>query len=240
MEPAHPTTVDACVAGLGRLLEMPHKKDPLRSRAVVAQRRQDLKPLRHAQELANFLGEPMQMLAAAIIDSYRNGDDWVSGGFKAHSLLGYDIVQNRVVDYGNFQYTSGLAVLARHNPMIATALEEASQWLPTLQLDCTDTDASLERKGDVVEIMFALARGHDEWHIRGLYSAMEWRIFFGKVCAFFNAIDILKAHTIGGRTKRTSDIRARALTPDLRDAMYSSQTFARVVDGLLETDAIPL
>jgi hypothetical protein len=85
---------------------------------------------------------------------------WRGLGLKDLSQQGYDVVDGRWVDYSNFIYKVLLCFLQGEYPEWRLPVNDLGASWPALQWRHSDTAKSLDRQGDVIEILLALSRGH--------------------------------------------------------------------------------
>jgi hypothetical protein len=217
-------------------LTLPPRKDPLISpdRARVAARRQALKGLLFAPELATFFEAPLAtMVDVMLVQGGRLGFE---GIFKDLSHEGYDVVSNRKIDYGNFQYKSALICMAMENAEVHSLMCRFSTVVPTLHPDYSDTEDSLSKQGDVIEVLMAFCRGAEFVHcpsIRRFHTNAEWSWAYVKLCALCNSIDLLYCHLDHSRSSKRNPYNGPAATcrmlGEVRNSVYKhTQAMARV------------
>ena len=168
-------------------------------RQVVGPRKVALRGLCHATGLAAFFAPVLVALCDRIVESC--GQAWGECGMKALSFEGYDLKDNRVIDYGNRQYRAILHMWCRFEPSILQALERASSSFGALCPHSKDTMAVLDRQGDIVEIMMALCRACDPFGLRRFHTIAEWRMAYRKLIELSRSVDFLYRHAVGGALK---------------------------------------
>ena len=84
---------------------------------------------------------------------------WADLGWKAMSMKGFDVRQDKTLDYGNYEYRCLSRVLCLAYPSLLGQLARLSRFWPTLHPDQLDCDNVVEMQGDLVEILFAALRG---------------------------------------------------------------------------------
>ena len=143
--------------------------------------------------------------------------------FKRQSQEGYDVLHNRVTDYGNREMTILLHCL-RHDAYVNTyVLHLADRW-PTL--DQTDTDLAFNRQGDIIEICLAAARAHSPYRERLIdagYSFPPFLVNMGKVLQAIHWLD----GAVWGRIKYDNTIRCQSVTLPLQRELPAFETFVR-------------
>ena len=143
--------------------------------------------------------------------------------FKRQSYEGYDVVHNRLTDYGNREMTILLHCL-RHDAYVNTyVLYLADRW-PTL--DQTNTDLAFNRQGDIIEICLAAARAHSPYRERLIdagYSFPPFLVNMGKVLQAIHWLDL----AVWGRLKYDNTMCCQRFTLPLRRALPAFETFVR-------------
>ena len=94
--------------------------------------------------------------------AHRNASEsCFSALWKASSRRGYRVSRNglRTVDYGNREYKTFLLAMATLRPTVGVLLERVSEKVPSLHPSHADTEKSLLRTGDIVEVFFSGLRG---------------------------------------------------------------------------------
>ena len=82
--------------------------------------------------------------------------------WKAVSMEGYDVVRNKIIDYGNREYTTILAAFMVRDTKIAECVTWLSGHWPSLHpFNSEHTNHSVEMQADIIEIVMAALRGHD-------------------------------------------------------------------------------
>ena len=200
-------------------------------RQLVGPRKVALRGLRHAASLAAFFEPALIVLCTRIIES--SGQTWQECGMKALSFEGFDVKDNRIIDYGNRQYRAVLHMWCRFQPVIRRALECASISFGALCPHNEDTMAVLDRQGDIVEIMMALCRASDPFGLRRFHTNEEWREAYRKLIELCRSVDFLYRHAVGGalKVKPWADCRPINLSPPYQNwgEIVGSSTHALAV-----------
>ncbi len=86
---------------------------------------------------------------------------WVDIGFKELSRTGYDLHQNRVIDYGNWEYLTVLEFFALCNPDVQTHLNTLREGWPTYMdlWPWHKSEGHVEQLADVIECIMGGLRG---------------------------------------------------------------------------------
>jgi len=166
-------------------------------RPDVAQRKTGLSGLRLARVTATFFTPVIEQFARVCRHLHAHGEAWAI--LKPLSMEGYDYFQNRIVDYGNFQYRTVLLMWCMLEPRIAQAMREAATAFAGLNVDSADTRGVLVRQGDVIEIMLALCRGASEnFGLRSVVqSKTAWLQAYTNLLFLCRAVDFLYSHARG-------------------------------------------
>jgi hypothetical protein len=112
---------------------------------------------------------------------------------KDLSHLGFDVVRNRKIDYGNFQYRTVVHLWCACDSRIRDHLALAARKsFDALDVSLEDTDGTLNKQGDVVEMMMAACRAHRELGLRSVHeSTAEWNDMGAKLNSFCRSVDYL-------------------------------------------------
>ena len=136
--------------------------------------------------------------------------------FKAKSMEGYDVISNRVIDYGNVEYKVFALTACLEDVRARTSLEQMCWHFPTVHPDYKDTFDSCENIGDLVETHLACLRGCwrdwyviPEWPLAGAEHQRAAKCF----CDIMRLVQVLDAVLCTGRLKY-QDVRVRLLTAD--------------------------
>jgi hypothetical protein len=200
-------------------------------RAKFSLRLQQLQGLRLADSTAEFF-EPV-LAKFGDVCSGLSGKSWADT-FKPLSKQGYDVVCNRCVDYGNFQYRVVLLMWCACRPSIAASLYKAAQSFAALDCRLADSLTVFDRQGDVVEIMLALARGEKSFGLRSDEESddtkMRWRIMYGELCDFSRSVDFLYS-TIFRKSKKIAPWEPPPVAMQVagvQEFAYSTYAFSRL------------
>ena len=168
--------------------------------------RQRLKPLWKIQSVAERYSDTFKncslLLTSPSLPHSRSFDDV----FKEQSLLGFDLVNDRKIQYGNMAYKAFLLFACLHNPgCYENSLQAIATVgnVPSCEPSCDDTESSLTHMGDLVECMYAIARGSDFHDLRYQYDASEWSRLYSDSSGVFNSLNYLQCAMHGGEFKRT-------------------------------------
>ena len=168
--------------------------------------RQRLKPLWKIQSVAERYSDTFKncslLLTSPSLPHSRSFDDV----FKEQSLLGFDLVNNRKIQYGNMAYKAFLLFACLHNPgCYENSLQAIATVgnVPSCGPHCDDTESSLTHMGDLVECMYAIARGSDFHDLRYQYDTSEWSRLYLDSSGVFNSLNYLQCAMHGGEFKRT-------------------------------------
>jgi hypothetical protein len=200
-------------------------------RAEFSRRMRQLQGLRLADSTAEFF-EPV-LAKFGDVCSGLSGKSWADT-FKPLSKQGYDVVCNRCVDYGNFQYRVVLLMWCACRPSIAASLYKAAQSFAALDCRLADSLTVFDRQGDVVEIMLALARGEKSFGLRSDEESddtkMRWRIMYGELCDFSRSVDFLYS-TIFRKSKKIAPWEPPPVAMQVagvQEFAYSTYAFSRL------------
>ena len=156
---------------------------------------------RHRQQLAGLtrfaLAEDLAPCAVVVAEYF--GRFGVDAAAKQASHYGYDVVRNRVVDYGNVVYKTVLQGFALEQAVVHEALTRAAEKnMPTLNVGYADTPDSLSNQGDLIEILLGVARGDDFQDMRRAHSADQWRELFVELTQLCRSLAYLRCLLHGG------------------------------------------
>ena len=169
---------------------VPGKGHPNRQQVQI--RRQKLAGLRHAAATAQFFEPVLRYIASLCGRIGEQGRSWAET-LKPLSANGYDINRNNLIDYGNRQYRGVLFLWDMHDGRVSEYLQHASVVFSALDMRLPDTEGTLDKQGDVVEICMALCRGHFEYGKREYaeQSKEAWRQMYSTLCALCKSMDQL-------------------------------------------------
>ena len=184
--------VDECINGLQAWLPVVPHSHPMR--AMVSERKSHLAGLRFIGSTANFFAPVLANWANACLSVA--GQPW-KDAMKPLSMQGYDVVNNRKVDYGNFQYRVVTHMWGLRSRSIYDSLVRAAGAFAALHPHRPDTPRVLDRQGDVVEILMAACRGDESYGLRAGYSAVQWTIAYNELIMLCRAVDFLYASLHG-------------------------------------------
>ena len=95
-------------------------------------------------------------------DEYRD-HSWKSH-WKKVSQQGYDVIRDRIVDYGNREYYLLFDAICQWSPYCRYIMEWMSRWhFESLHPDAVETDHVIIMQADVIEILLAALRGHEDF-----------------------------------------------------------------------------
>ena len=84
--------------------------------------------------------------------------------WKIVSNLGYDIIDNKKIDYGNLEYTLLYKLISAYSLNCFASVVKLTVYFSTLDPDEeVETNDSLIMKGDAIEISIAALKGHDDF-----------------------------------------------------------------------------
>jgi len=207
-------------------------------RQEVARRRTFMSGLRLARSTAIFFSPVIEQLARVCLHLNAHSAAWTI--LKPLSMEGYDVVQNRLVDYGNVQYRAVLLLWCILESRIAEAMQLASTAFAGLDINSADTPGVLNRQGDVIEIMLALCRGVSEnFGLRQVVASTEaWRQAYVDLLSLCRAVDYLYSHACGKPLKHKPfdgpclvwRIDAAGWPHDVRNSSFSLAIIALCLD----------
>ena len=165
---------------------------------------------------------------------------------KASSQHGYDVHRGRVVDYGNYQYTTVLKMLALENNTICDSLDSISEAVPTLRVTHADTKGALIHQGDLIEALMGLWRCTDDGGFLGIanvFSRDETNAIFHKLVTVSRIVDNIWCICTGPRrTKRGDDLPWECfLQLSLENRLYMGSgtlQMARVLAEFVKSQAV--
>ena len=184
-EPMDPSQLEQTVMELLRFLHPPKRADS-DCRVIAGKHRQALRGLTHLPLLASFFEPCMQGFTRLIVD---RGAASFHSLFKEQSMCGYDIVNGRVLDYGNFVYKSWLYAWSLSSASYHEMLLACHTQFPTLHPQYKDTLDALNNQGDIVESLYGLCRGDDFMNLRSRHDNASWRQAHNDASACFAAFD---------------------------------------------------
>ena len=99
-------------------------------------------------------------------DYMNDRDAWVHR-WKAVSEAGFDVRNERIVDYGNWEYTAIVQFLYLQDPKCKELIDYLATYWPSLHpLDHLHSSPhGVIMKGDIVEICLAALRGHRDFDL---------------------------------------------------------------------------
>ena len=136
----------------------------------IAERKQQLEGLRYVDATANFFEPAIAIWADACLAAA--GQPWRET-MKPLSMRGFDMHNNRKVDYGDFQYRVVMHMWGLSNPRILDSMVRAAGAFAALHPDLPDTPRVLDRQGDVVEILMAMCRGDKSYGLYDIYITLS-------------------------------------------------------------------
>ena len=118
--------------------------------------------------------------------------------WKPLSEQGYDTVNRGLVciDYGNREYAAVLALFAALDQDVKTSLERLARFWPTVSLRTPYTEASCERRGDIIEIFMARLRGDGKEEFGG-YLEGPLPELFTRFCLLMRLVQKLDSWETG-------------------------------------------
>ena len=151
------------------------------------------------RETVNLCARCIDHMAQHYLEQRARGKkpSWKSA-FKELSRLGFNIRNNRPVDYGNYEYTGILQAFALVDHQIMDHLDELRRgW--ELDLWCERmSEWHVEKLGDVVECHFAALRGELRFLIRDYTELPQMFDFFTCICQLVHR---LNGHLVTGWLK---------------------------------------
>ena len=197
-EPMDPSQLEQIVTGLLRFLHPPKRADS-DCRVIAGRHRQALRGLTLLPSLASFFEPCMQGFTRLILD---RGASSFHSLFKEQSMCGYDVVNGRCLDYGNFAYKSWLYACSLSSASCHAMLLACHTQFPTLHPQYKDTFDALNNQGDIVESLYGLCRGDDFMNLRAGHRNASWRQAHTDASACFAAFDYLECLLHGRTSKR--------------------------------------
>ena len=169
--------------------------------------RQVLGNLWKMSSVADRYGSTITHFSQLLTNPQRPSYESFDAIFKDHAKKGYDVIHGRKVDYSNWAYKAFLLYASLHCPHV---YERALQSISTINPSCApksdDTETSLERMGDLVECMYAVARGLDFHNIYyGVAAGTDWWKLYLDSCDVFHAMNYLQCKVHGGLLKRSME-----------------------------------
>ena len=151
----YPASDDEVIRDLFSELKKP-KRFPMR--ALYSNMRKELSKLRgHAEMLLPFFRHVLlAMVHVTVVDGHTA---WKSY-WKAPSSLGYDVVRNRCIDYGNKEYNTLLYAFLMLDETMWAQYYQLGRFWPSLLVIPSQTEHQMNMQGDVVEILLAATRAH--------------------------------------------------------------------------------
>ena len=194
-EPMDPSQLEQTVMELIRFLHPPNRADS-GCIVIAGQHRQALRGLTHLPLLASCFEPCMQGFTRLIVD---RGTSSFHSLFKEPSQCGYDVVNGRVLDCGNFVYESWLYACSLSSASYHEMLLACHTQFPTLHPQYKDTLDALNNQGDIVESLYGLCRGDDFMNLRSTHDNATWRQAYSDASVCFAAFDYLEC-LLRGRT----------------------------------------
>ena len=162
--------------------------------------------------------------------------------WKPHTRLGFDVIGNRVIDYGNVEYATllgSITIMGRHTTF--ETIGRLSRIWPTL---CRwrlpvghQTENATEMQGDAIELLFAALRGHEKFE-HCFAPADNLPRLNDTFCQTMRAMHVVHAHCVSGwikyKEERVSSSLRRQIIPDHFQRMWrDSDERARLWAALL-------
>ena len=146
------------------------------------------------EKLANLLPVIERILERMCWLQYdRHFDHTWAAHWKGVSLEGYDVIRGRMIDYGNKEYCALYKMLCRMSPRCEALMAWLATYFPSLRPnhDSSETDHSLEMKADIVEIIMAALRGHDDFRD----ALLEFKLpeLFNDMCQIARTVQYIDA-----------------------------------------------
>ncbi len=124
--------------------------------------------------------------------------------WKPKTQKGYDVINNKVIDYGNVEYSALLAAFCAMHDDIAHSMAELAEFWPTLVFPpMNDRGASMQ--GDVIEIVLAAFRA-DELFINEIRAhagadVVDFPSLLQALCDVCRTVHWLHAYSVSGKVK---------------------------------------
>lgn len=119
------------------------------------------------------------------------------------SKEGYDIIRETKTDYGNMEYCVIYKFLCAYSPDVEDSMTWLAEYFPTLHpnLYGYETEHSLCMKGDIIKIIMAALRGHDDFRDVLLPLNINKPKMFDELCQVAQTVQYIDAFLRTGYIK---------------------------------------
>ena len=150
-----------------------------------------------------------QMCCITYKDWHERNLSWETR-WKGVSEMGYDIIRNRVIDYGNREYNAILQFLYLQDKYCREAIEFLVEYWPSLHPLQEEhySNVGVSKKGDVIEICLAALRGHRDFDMSRALERNQCNLptLFCKMCKLSQLVQYVDAAAGRGSIKASEKV----------------------------------
>ena len=169
--------------------------------------RERVKPLWTMKSVAARYADTFKFLSLHLTSPLRPPSRSFADIFSHQASLGYDVVRNRKIRWGDEAYKAFLLFACLDDPDVYENSCQAIATVgdvPSCGPSCGDTESSLRHMGALVECMYGVARGRDFHGLRFLHDTSEWRTLYLDSSGVFQSLNYLQCALHGGWCRRTN------------------------------------